>query len=74
MATTDTVFVKLLDEGVDVWRPVRAHSLGDGIYRLLAPADYDPAVERWEFPPGTDVVCEQRNLSGGTALVAVRAT
>ena len=29
-----TVYVKLLDEGVDAWRPVKAMALADGTYRL----------------------------------------
>jgi len=35
---TDTeavVYVRLLDEGTDVWRPVRATALPDGTFRLL---------------------------------------
>jgi hypothetical protein len=66
-----TVYVKLLDEGVHVWRPVDAAALPDGTYRLEATGDYDPELETWEFLPGSDVRCELRHLSGGPALVAV---
>ena len=69
--TTETIYVELLDEGVDVWRPVDAEPLGDGRYRLLGAPDYDPEIETWVFPPGTVVQCEARYLSGGPALVAV---
>jgi len=64
-----TVHVGLLDESVDVWRPVAATRLAEGTYRL---ADDAPDGERWEFPPGSVVVAEERNLSGGPTLVAVR--
>src|ERR1700730_11871856 len=55
---TDTdvvVYVRLLDEGTDVWRPVRATALPDGTFRLLEPEGYDPNAQRGEFPPLTKV-------------------
>jgi len=61
----------LLDEGVDVWRPVDAEPLGDGRFRLIAPLNYDPEIETWAFLPGVVVRRLQRNLSEGPALVAV---
>src|ERR1700730_19346236 len=51
---TDTevvVYVRLLDEGTDVWRPARATALPDGTFRLLEPEGYDPNAQRGEFPP-----------------------
>src|SRR5271165_5317588 len=39
---TDTeavVYVRLLDEGTDVWRPARATALPDGTFQLLARAE-----------------------------------
>jgi len=64
------IYVRLLDEGVDVWRPVRARDLGNGRFRI------DPSVvpddsETWEFPPGGVVVAEMKELSDGVFLVAV---
>jgi hypothetical protein len=46
----DTIYVALLDEGVDVWRPVEAKRLSADRY-LIVDQDYDPAIERWEFEP-----------------------
>ena len=66
-----TVYVKLLDEGVDVWRPVTAEVLRDGTYRLEPTEGYDPEDEQWEFLPGSVVRCEVRRLSGGSVLAAV---
>ena len=72
---TDTevvVYVRLLDEGTDVWRPVRATASSDGMFRLLKPNGYDPNAEKWEFPPLTKVRCVRRKFTdGGEGLVAV---
>ena len=66
------VYVRLLDEGTDVWRPVRATALPDGNFRLLEPNGYDPKAERWEFPPLTKVRCVTRKFTeGDQGLVAV---
>ncbi len=71
---TETVYVQLLNEGTDVWRPVLGVPIGRGVYRLLPTPDYDPEDEEWEFPPDTLVECRERVLSGGRRLVAVRET
>src|SRR5262249_50784553 len=63
-----TVYVALLDEGVEVWRPATVEQVGPGRFRLDGPV---PEGESWQFPPGAVVRCEQRLLSEGTALVAV---
>jgi hypothetical protein len=68
----ETVYVALLNEGVDVWRPVVAESVGFQTYRILGSEDYDPALEAWEFTPGTVVVCENRKTTDGIILAAVR--
>lgn len=70
---TETVYVRLMDEGTDVWRPTQAEVLGNGKYRLLAPAGYDAELETWEFLPGSTVVCGLKKLSGNIVLAAVRA-
>lgn len=57
--TTTTVYVELLDEGVQVWRPTEAEVLGEGRYRLIAGNDYDEGSETWAFVPGT-VECSVR--------------
>jgi hypothetical protein len=67
-----TVYVRLLDEGVDVWRPVPATDMSNGRYRLIATENYDSADETWEFLPGATVEAEVRQLTDGPNLVAVR--
>ncbi|REF89238.1 hypothetical protein DES32_0457 [Methylovirgula ligni] len=56
-----TIFMPLIDEGVDVWRPVQAQPLENACYFVLGPM---PDDEKWEFPPGAVVRCEMRSLSG----------
>ena len=68
----DSVFVRLLNEGTDVWRPARAERLLDSAFRLLAPTNYEPEDEEWEFPPGSMVACELRTIGGERRWVAVR--
>lgn len=67
-----TVYVMLVDESVDVWRPVPAAEIGNGQYKLFPSDGYDPKDETWEFPPGATVECEPRMLSEGVVLVATR--
>ncbi len=70
---TEEIYVALLDEGTDVWRPVPAWRVDDSTYIVLRPGWYDPEDERWEFPPGTTVICEPKTITDGTILAAVRA-
>lgn len=65
---TEEIYVALLGEGVDVWRPVAAVRVAEGLYRIVgAPAD---DTENWQFPTGTLVRCKLREFEGGTHLVA----
>lgn len=68
-----TVYVRLLDEGVPVLRPVPAVALSPGICRLERTDDYDPQDETWEFLPGTSVRCETVMLGDDSVLRAVAA-
>jgi hypothetical protein len=61
-----TIFVALLDEGTEAWRPVRARPLREvGLLRIMG-VDADVSDETWEFPPGAIVRCEQRRFPDGT--------
>jgi len=51
MTSVAPIYVALLDEAVDVWRPVQAECLGGNIYRILG-QPYDRSVESWQFEPG----------------------
>jgi len=64
-----TIYVALLNEGVDAWRPVEATALGDDIYRIEGTV---PSEEDWQFLPGTRVRCELKAFgSGETRMTAV---
>jgi hypothetical protein len=66
-----TVFVALLDEGVDIWRPVQARPLAGGLFRIVG-VEADVSDERWEFPAGAIVRSEKKRFADGTTgLVAV---
>jgi hypothetical protein len=66
------VYVALIGEGVPVWRPVNARSVGPGVYELLGPKENG---EEWEFQPGQLVECEEHSFSSGlVGLVARRPT
>ena len=68
-----TIFISLMDEGVEVWRPVEAEMIEDGIYRILSTID-DPGDETWQFEYGMIVRCEYKRFSdGATKLVAVES-
>lgn len=69
MADTQTIYVALLNERTDVWRPVSADRLNDGAFRVLGPI---PDDEEWEFPPGAVVTCERHTFRDGSQkMVAV---
>jgi len=64
------IFVYLLDEDVDVWRPVDAEIVAPDWYRILSENE-NGDDEHWQFGSGDVVRCERRRLSGGECLVAV---
>jgi hypothetical protein len=67
--TLKTVYVKLVGEQVDVWRPVQAEHLGDDIY-LIVDQPYDRDSETWQFGPGSSVICELVESADGPILGA----
>ncbi len=60
-----TIFVALLDDGVDVWRPVQARPLHRGLFRIVG-VDADVSDEHWQFPAGAIVRCEDKRFDDGT--------
>jgi len=67
-----TIYVYLLDEGTDVWRPVDAVHVEGSKYRIVG-VNVDPDDEQWQFKTDQVVLCESRELSDGACLVAVAA-
>jgi hypothetical protein len=67
--TLTALFMPLLNEGTDVWRPVAVKTLHDGTYQILGPM---PDDEEWTFAPGSIVAAQPRTFSDGKEqLVAV---
>ena len=69
MTSDSTVYVRLIDEAVDVWRPVEAVDLTETTCRI-ADQPYDREIETWEFEPGVAVSWRWTGLSHGTVRVA----
>ena len=70
MADPIRIYVALLDESVEVWRPVDATHVDADSYRILG-VNEAPEDERWEFEEGTLVRCRARSFADGSAgLVA----
>lgn len=67
-AVNQDVYVQLLDEGVDVWRPVAAEHVRANMYRIIGQPPNE--TEHWEFGPGDVVLCRMQALSEGPVLVA----
>ena len=65
MNTIQSIHVRLLDEGTDVWRPVEAEFVGPDTYRITS-LNPDPEDEHWEFTTGDVVRCEIQHLARGT--------
>lgn len=65
------IYVALLDEGVEVWRPIDAERVHDHVYRI-AEQPYDRDSERWEFEPGDEVICSHVEADDGVIMAAVR--
>ena len=66
------IYVRLLEEGVTVYRPIPASQVGENIYQLKGYDIYDPKDELWEFAPGAFVVVEEQRLTEGVFLVAIK--
>jgi hypothetical protein len=71
MSSPTEIFVCLLDEQVEVRRPVQAEHVHGDVYKVTE-QPYDRQVERWQFEPGDEVVCELVDSSEGRILAAVR--
>ena len=55
------IYIRLLGEGSDVWRPVAADGISESVYRIKeAPI---PGTESWEFQPGMVVKVERRGFA-----------
>ncbi|MDR1181538.1 MAG: hypothetical protein LBL13_06140 [Bacteroidales bacterium] len=66
------IYVRLLDEGTVVYRPVPAIEIKKDIFKIMRSDAYNPEDEIWEFLPGTCVLVEEKGLSDENILVAIK--
>jgi hypothetical protein len=73
MKNTNTIYVKLLDEDIDVWRPVLAvkDNIKNAYLILDIPENTMPQNEVWEFKPGSLVIVKEHEAGGEKILVAL---
>jgi hypothetical protein len=64
------IYVALLEEGVDVWRPIKAEFIQGDTYRIVD-QPYDRSHETWQFEPGERVICKLIDSNEGRILAAV---
>ncbi len=68
---TTTIYIRLLDEGTEIFRPTEAEVLEGDNFKLLPKSDCDTEDEHWEFMPGTVVRGATQKLEGEDVLLAV---
>ncbi len=66
------IYVQLLEEGTETYRPTSAVPLEGDTYRILPTPTYDPEDEIWQYPPDSIVRCELTRFDNGEyALLAI---
>ena len=63
-----TIYIPLLNEGTDCWRPVEAEQIGTNSYRIL---QIKPDDEEWPIGAGDIVTCKLRRFSDGSEGLTV---
>lgn len=69
----EIIYIPLLEEGTEVFRPVSASYHCENTYKILESDDYDLDDEIWKYTPGTIVKCELQIRDGKQILVAIEA-
>jgi hypothetical protein len=65
------IYVRLMDEGTEAFRPISVTSVSDGLYRIEG--DHVPDYEQWEFQPGEMVRAQTIQTSSGATLCVAAA-
>ena len=66
---SEVVYMPLLDEETECWRPVHAHRVAADTFEIEV--EQEPGGERWAFPPHSRVRCRPHTFSDGrVGLVA----
>ncbi len=64
----NVIYVKLIDEGTLVYRPVQALKIENDLFKIIQEQFED---EIWEFKYNDIVRCSEINLSDGPCIVAL---
>jgi hypothetical protein len=59
-----TIYVSLVGEGVEVYRPVIAEKIDEKTFKIVS-KNKNPEDEKWEFNLGDIVVCYEKELIDG---------
>ena len=65
-----TVYMSLVAEGTECWRPVRAVQIGGDIFEV---SDNIPEDESWAFAPFSHVRCRDKVFADGQVGLVVFA-
>ena len=70
----ETIYVRLLDEGINVYKPVQAEKLGNYLYKILDDSKkaYEEYLEIWEYKTGDIVKCAYKKLSNKNILLDIQ--
>lgn len=68
-----TIYVRLLNEGIEVYRPVTATQIENNIYKIIDETKYDAEDETWEFLPGNIILVSEKQIGNEIALVAIKS-
>ena len=60
---SEVVYMPVLNEGVETWRPVHAGHIADDVYEIEV--DQEPYGEHWMFPPRSRVHCREHVFEDG---------
>lgn len=60
---SEVVYMPLVDEGVECWRPVHAGHIAGDVYEIEV--DEEPYGEHWKFPPRSHVHCREHVFEDG---------
>jgi hypothetical protein len=63
-----TIYMTLVNEGTEVWRPVEATHLSGDLYRVNGSM---PGDEEWAYSPGAIVRCERTTFKEGESELTV---
>ncbi len=68
----EIIYIALLNEAVDVWRPVEAVQIEKYMYQITA-VNENPDDEQWQFTTGDTVLCREKHFQNGSrGLIAVK--